>query len=112
MSQIKETTLLAPFEIWEVMLNDSTIKFHKPLMVQPEVLLPEEPGDPSYWTVDVPELDLSAVGVSLDELGSCVRSDIRMTWKRIVQRGDNDLTPSEQAVRRRFLEIAEEVRDE
>jgi hypothetical protein len=111
MSLIKETIQLAPFEIWEVMLDNSTIKFFEPLLVQPEVLQPEESSDPKYWTVDVPELDLSAVGISLDELGSCVRSDIRMTWKRIVQKHDNELTPDQRAVKRRFLKLAEEVND-
>ena len=112
MSQIKETTLLAPFEIWEVMLDQTTIKFHEPLIIQPEVLLPEEPDDPTYWTVDVPELDLSAVGISLEELGGCVRSDIRMTWKRIVQKRNHELTPDEQKIKKRFIEIAEEINDE
>ncbi len=104
-----ETDLLAPFEIWEVLLDNSTIKFHKPLVIRPDILPPEEPGDPIYWTADVPDLDISAVGISLEELGSCVRSDIRMTWKRIVQKGDNELTPEDQATKQRLLDIAEEV---
>ena len=105
-------TMLAPFEIWEVMLDDSTIKFFEPLMVQPEVLPPEEPGDPAYWTVDVPKLDLSAVGISLEELESCVRSDIRMTWKQVVRKRNNELTPHDRTIKQRWLEIAEEVGDE
>ena len=111
MSQTKETALLAPFEIWEVMLDQTTIKFFEPLLVQPELLPPEEPGDPTYWTVDVPDLDLSAVGVSLEELGSCVRSDIRMTWQRIVQKHNDELTPENKVIKRRWLEIAGEISD-
>jgi hypothetical protein len=104
-----ETALLAPFEIWEVPLDHATIKFFEPLIVQPKVLPPEEPGDRTYFTVDVPELDLSAVGISLDELESCLRSDIRMTWKRVVQKHNDELTPNTRTIKRRFLEIAEEV---
>ena len=111
MSQVNEAVLLAPFEIWEVMLDNSTIKFFEPLIVKPEILPPEEPGDPTYWTVDVPNLDLSTVGISLEELGSCVRSDLRMTWKRIVQKHDDELTPNDRTIKRCYLEIAEEVGD-
>jgi len=112
LSATDNQTMLAPFEIWEVMLDDSTINFFEPLIVQPEVLSPEELGDPSYWTADVPELDLSAVGVSLEELESCVRSDIRMTWKQVVRKRDRELTPHDRTIKQRWLEIAEEVGDE
>ena len=109
MSQTKETTLLAPFEIWEVMLDNSTIKFFKPLIVQPEVL---DRGTPEQcYCADYHEIDVSAVGVSLDELSSCLRSDIRMTWKRIVRKRDDELSSEDRAIKQRFLEIAEEVSD-
>jgi len=51
------------------------------------------------------------VGVDIDELSSCLRSDIRMTWKRVVQKQNNKLTTKELAVKRRFLKIAEKVFD-
>jgi hypothetical protein len=111
-STTDDETMLAPFEIWEVMLDDSTIKFFEPFIVQPEVLPPEESGDPAYWTVDVPKLDLSAVGISLEELESCVRSDIRMTWKQVVRKHNKELTPHDRTIKQRWLEIAEEVCDE
>ena len=109
MSLIKESTLFAPFEIWEVPLDGGMIKFHEPLIVKPKILLPEEPGDPTYWTVDVPDLDLSAVGISFEELQSCVRSDICMTWKNCVRKNDASLTPKNRNVKQRYLSIAEEV---
>ena len=110
MSQVYETTVLAPFEIWEVMLdNNSTIKFFEPLSVKPKILDRGAPGECFY--ADCPELDISAVGVDLDELSSCLRSDIRMTWKRIVQKHDDDLAPNGRAIKRRFLEIAGEDGD-
>jgi len=31
----EKDVLLAPFEIWEVLLDNSTIKFHKPLVLTP-----------------------------------------------------------------------------
>jgi len=55
----------------------------------------------------VPELNLSAVGISFEELGNCVRSDICMIWQRIAQKHDNELTPANQTIKRRFREIAE-----
>jgi hypothetical protein len=108
MSQVvHETTLLAPFEIWEVMLDNSTIKFFKPLIVQPTILDRGTSGE--CYSAEYPELDLSAVGVSLDELMSCFRSDIRITWKRVVQKKDTELAPNARTIKRRFLECAEEV---
>jgi len=38
MSLTIEPALLAPFEIWEVLLDDSTIKFNEPLIVKPAIL--------------------------------------------------------------------------
>ncbi|MDR0326957.1 MAG: hypothetical protein LBI05_01535 [Planctomycetaceae bacterium] len=109
MSHATKTDLLAPFEIWEVMLDNATIKFFKPLIVKPEILPPEEPGDPTYWTVDLPELDVSAVGISMEELMNCVRSDIRMIWKNCVRKDDSALTPKNRNIKRQYLLIAEEV---
>ena len=109
MTQTVETDILAPFEIWEVPFGDSTIRFFEPLVVTPTVL--DKDTSAECFCAEYPELDLSAVGISLEELNSCVRSDIRMTWRRIVRKGNNELTPKEQAVKRRFLEMAEEVND-
>ena len=55
--------------------------------------------------------DLSAVGVDLDELSSCLRSDIRMVWKRVVQKQNNKLTAKELETKRRLFKVAEEVCD-
>jgi len=38
--------LLAPVEIWEVLLDESTIKFHQPLVLTP-TWLPDDPEEPS-----------------------------------------------------------------
>ena len=109
--QITEQAVLPPFEIWGVMLDNATIKFFEPLIIQPTILLPEEADDPVYCTADVPELDLSAVGISFEELESCIRSDIRMTWKRIVRKPDSELTPDDRIIKKRWLKIAEEYSD-
>jgi len=109
MSLTIEPALLAPFEIWEVPLDDSTIKFNEPLIVKPAIL---DRGTPEEcFCAECPELDISAAGVDIDELSSCLRSDIRMTWKRVLQKQNNKLTAKELAVKRRFLKIAEEVFD-
>ena len=117
MSQVCNAISLAPFEIWEVMLDNTTIKFFEPLVVNPETLPPEAPGDRTYFTADVPELDISAIGISIEELMSCVRSDIRMIWKNCVRKDDARLTPHNRMFKQRWLSIAEvlplwEVADE
>ena len=109
MSLTIEPALLAPLEIWEVPLDDSTIKFNKPLVVNPTIFDRGTPEECFY--AECHELDISAVRVDLDELSSCLRSDIRMTWKRVVQKQNNKLTAKELATKQRFLEIAEEVCD-
>jgi len=109
MNITEKLDVLAPFEIWEVLLDNTTIKFHEPLILKPEILPPEEPGDPAYWTVDFPDLDISAVAVDRSELLSCVRSDIRMIWGNCVCKDDASLTPKNRTVKQRFLAIAEEI---
>ena len=109
MSQITETTLLAPFEVWEVMLDNSTIKFFKPLVVKPEILPPEEPGDRTYLTVNIPELGLSAFGTDHESLWDCVQSCIRMAWKEYVCEDDSKLAPLAKSYKDAYLAIAEVV---
>ena len=109
MSTLDKLDILVPFEIWEVQLDNSTIKFHNPLVLNPEILPPEEPGDPSYWTVDVPELDIAVVAVDRSELMSCVRSDIRMIWENCVRKNDASLTSKNRIIKQRYLSIAEEM---
>jgi len=109
MSVATATDILAPFEIWEILLDDSTIKFYEPLVLEPEILPPEEAGDPFYWTVDVPDLDISAVAINRSELISCVRSDIRMIWDNCVRKDDRFLTPKNRIIKQRYLSMAEEV---
>ena len=104
---------LAPIEIWVVMLDNSTIKFHKPLVLQPEWLPddPEEPDDNEYLSVNVPELNISSWGRDYDELLIGVQDDIRMMWKTFAQQVDVRLGAAERAIKRNYLAIAEEVID-
>ena len=106
---ITNQTELPPFEIWEVMLDNATIKFFKPFYVQPKIL--DAGTSAQCYCADCPKLDISAVGISLDELSSCIRSDIRMTWKRIVRKHDSELTPKDRIIKDRWLKIAEEYTD-
>jgi len=105
-----EQSALAPLEIWEVMFDDSTIKFFEPLLIEPKILDRGTSGE--CYFAECPEIGISAVGIDIEELSSCLRSDIRMTWRRIVRKRDNNLTPNDRAMKRRWLEIAEEVNDE
>lgn len=109
MSQIEETTLLAPLEIWEVLLDNSTIKFFQPLVVQPKMLPPEDRDDSTYWTVEVPELGLAAYGINHENLSDCVHSCIRMAWKEYVCEDDSKLAPLAKSYKDAYLAIAEEV---
>lgn len=107
MSVTEKLDVLAPFEIWEVLLDNSTIKFHSPLILTPVILDAGTPGE--CFFVEHPALDISAVGIDREELLSCLRSDIRMTWKRVVQKRDNELSHEDLTTKRNFLGIAEEV---
>jgi len=64
MSIAQNTDLLIPVEIWEVPLGNSTIKFHKPLVLTPTFIPddPEEPDDNEYLQVDYPKLAISSFG--------------------------------------------------
>ena len=112
MRQTQTTELLVPFEIWEVMLDNSTIKFFKPLIVQPEILPPKEPGDRTYWLVEVPELMISTCGEEYHTIRSGVLSDIRDAWQHIVSLPDDDLSQNGRKVKRNYLALAEEMLDE
>lgn len=109
MSQTQNDAQLVPFEIWEVPLDNATIKFRKPLVLTPQILDRGTPGECLF--AENTDLDLSAVGVDREELLSCLRSDIRMTWKRIAQKHDNELIPEDRELKHRLLEAAEEVND-
>ena len=108
MPQVSETTLLAPFEIWEVPFGDSTIKFHRPLVLTPK-RMPREPGSENYWEIDVPALGLSAFGTDHESLWDCVQSCIRMAWKEYVCTDDGNLLPLAKTYKDAYLAIAEEV---
>ena len=80
MSLTIEPATLAPFEIWEVPLDDSTIKFHEPLVLTPKRIS----ADGGFWVIEQPELGLSAFGSDHESLWDCVQSCIRMAWKEYV----------------------------
>ena len=109
MSQIQETTLLAPFEVWEVMLDDSTIKFFKPLVVEPKLLPPEEPGDRTYLTIDIPALNISVHADNREDLWEFLLSDIRFVWEQIVQSSDDMLSQEAIQIKKNCLAVAEVV---
>ena len=98
-----------PLEIWEVMLDDSTIKFFKPLFILPTVL--DAGTEEECYFAECSEIGVSAVGVDLNELISCLHSDIRIMWKQVVQKPDSKLLPEDRTIKRRFLELAWETND-
>ena len=103
------TTSQDRLEVWSVELDNSTIKFNEPLFVPLEIL--DKGTDAECCFAEFPEIGISAVGVDFEELQRCLHSDIRMTWKRVFKKPENKLTPKDKAIRRRFLELAEEIRD-
>ena len=109
MRTLEKLDLLAPFEIWEVMLDDATIKFYAPLILKPKILLPDDPGDTTYLVIEVPELGLSAFGIDREDLWDCVQSCIRMVWKEYVREDDQNLMPLAKSYKDAYLNIAEEV---
>ena len=110
---LHELDLLAPFEIWEVPLGETSIKFHKPLVLQPE-WLPDDPDDPDeneYLAVKYPDLDLSSWGQNRRELWNCIRGDIREVWGCFVRIPDDQLSQEGLRIKNAWLSIAEEVSD-
>ena len=95
------------FEIREVPLNNSVIKFNERLLV-PFTVLDRETAE-EYYFAELQEIGVSAVGVDIDELSRCLHSDIRMTWKRVFRKPVSKLTPKDRTIRQRFLELAKEV---
>ena len=114
MNITEKLDLLAPFEIWEVQLGKSTIKFHKPLVLTPEWLPddPDEPDENEYLAVEYPFLDISAFGRDREELWRCIRGDIRAAWQHCVRIPIDKLSPINQKIRENYLSVAEEVADE
>ena len=114
MNVVARIDLLAPFEIWEVMLDNSTIKFFEPLILKP-VSIPRDSddlGDEEYWLVEVPDLMISTFGNEYSKVHSGVLSDIRDAWKHIVSLPDASLSQNGKRIKQNYLAIAEEVFDE
>ena len=111
MPTIQSAASLAPFEIWEVMFDNQTIKFFDRLVLTPQWMPhdPDEPGDIEYMEVEMPELAISSYGTDIEELESAVRSDIRFAWKHYVRADDSQLTPDAIEVKNNYLKLAEVV---
>jgi hypothetical protein len=111
MSQTTETALLAPFEIWEVPYDNSTIKFHKPLVLTPTLMPhdPDEPGDVEYLDVIYPELSIDVYAENRDELLAWINSEIYMNWKHFVSKDDSQLSAQTREIKRKYLAVAEVV---
>ena len=98
------------FEIWEVMLENSTIKFHEPLILQP-VPLPDDPEEPSppgknnYMLVECPDLNISTFADTREDLLEFIHSDIRFAWKRIVQVDSARLDRQSLQIKRNYLRL-------
>ena len=114
MSITEQLDVLAPFEIWEVLLDDSTIKFHEPLVLEP-VPLPDDPEEPckpgenNYLLVECPELNISTAADNRDDLLEFVHSDIRFAWRRIVRADEKRLDPKSRIIKKCYLALAEEI---
>ena len=102
----------ASFEIWEVPLDDgSVIKFYEPLVLQPKRMPPDpdEPSDEEYWIVDMPKLNLSSYGQTIQELWECVHGCIRFNWRIYVCEDDSHLAPLAKSIKKAYLEVAEVI---
>ena len=112
MSYATDTDVLAPFEIWQVMLDDErTIKFNEPLMLTPTWMPddPEEWDDSEYLQVICPELEIDVCAESRDELLEWIRSDVRMNWKHFVSKDDSELNSQTLSIKRKYLSMAEVI---
>ena len=93
------------------MLDNSTVKFDKPLLLTPFRLEddPDDPDENEYFAVRCPELAISSFGANIEELESAIRSDIRFAWRHFVQTDDSRLTSEARAIKKNYLAIAEAV---
>ena len=94
-------------EIWEVILDDVSIKFNERISIPITVL--DKGTEEECLFAEYPEIGVSAVGIDFEELRSCLHSDIRLMWKRVFQRPDGELSLKDKAIKQRFLELAEEI---
>ena len=102
----------ANFEIWEVPLDDDrVIRFFEPLVLTPEPMPPDpdEPSEKEYWIVDMPELNLSSYGDTIQELWECVHGCIRFNWRTFVCEDDSQLAPCAKRIKEAYLDAAEVV---
>ena len=112
MSLIAESPVLAPFEIWEVPLDDDrSIKFHEPLILTPTWMPddpdePREPGSPQYLDVICPELNIDVYADNFDDLFEAVKCNIQLIWERIVLVPDSLLSRRAKIIKQNHLAIA------
>ena len=115
MSLIAESTTLAPFEIWEVPLDDErTIKFNEPLILTPTWMPddpdePRAPGAPRYLDVICPKLNIDVYADNFDDLIEAVKYDIQLIWERIVLKPDGILSKKARIIKQNHLAIAEVI---
>jgi hypothetical protein len=108
---IAETTSFAPLEIWEVLLDNATVKFHQPLILTPTLMPddPEEPDDEEYLQIICPELNIDVWAENQEDLLEIVHSEIRFVWKHIVLQDDGKLDAKSKTIKRNHLALAEVV---
>ncbi len=106
-----ETDLLAPLEIWEVLLDNSSIKFHKPLVLVPQYIPhdPDEPSEKEYLEIVRPELNIDVYADNRDDLLEFVHSEIRFIWRHFVQADESKLNRDTKAIRQTYIGLAEVV---
>ena len=111
MSTIEELAMLAPFEIWEVLYGNQSIKFNTPLLLVPKRVPddPEELSEKEYYQVIHPQLAIDVWAENREELLEAVHSNIRMNWKHFVQKDDSRLSSQTRAIKLAFLAVAEVV---
>ena len=111
LSRTHETNLLAPFEIWEVLIDNRTIKFKKPLVLTPQRMPrdPDEPGEVEYWEVIYPELAIDVFAETRDELIEAAYSNLRMNWKHYAQKEDDRLSVGAKTIKNALLAVAEVI---
>jgi hypothetical protein len=110
---LQEVEVLAPFEIGEVTLDHSTIKFFQPLILTPTWLPddPDEPDDSEYLLIDHPELGIHVYAENRDDLLEFIYSDLRFVWQHYVLVDDEKLIPKTKSIKYHYLKIAEMINE-
>lgn len=99
---------LATVEVREVTTIDFSLRFHQPLRLP----VSELPDSPDFVYIKDDDLNIDVIAENLEQLQNELVWEIDIVWHNYAQAADEELSPEALRLKRKWLEIAEEVMDE